>query len=162
MNDLKFALRQLLKNPGFTAVAVLTLALGIGANTAIFSVFNALLVRRLPFPNPDRLVWVEEISKQGSQEPWGGHFLDWQEHSQTLEGIATYDNETRTLMTKTGPERVEVGMISAGFPSLLGAYPIPPGRNFSATEDKPGGERVAILSHESWQRHFRGDPGIVS
>jgi len=161
MNDLKFAFRQLLKNPGFTAVAVLKLALGIGANTAIFSIFNALLVRRLPFPNPDRLVWVEEISKQSSQEPWGGHFLDWQEHSQTLEAIATYDNATRTLITKTGPERVEVSMISAGFLSLLGAYPIPPGRSFSATEDKPGGERVAILSHELWQRHFRGDPDIV-
>src|SRR5215831_2006742 len=121
MNDLKFAIRQLLKNPGFTAVAVLTLGLGIGASTAIFSVVNALLVRRLPYPNPERLVWVEEVSKEGTQEPWGGHFLDWQEHNRTLAGIAAYDYETRTLITKGGPERVEVGLISAGFLPLFGA-----------------------------------------
>jgi putative ABC transport system permease protein len=142
-------------------VAVLTLALGIGANTAIFSVVNALLLRGLPFPNPERLVWVEEVSKQTSQEAWGAHFLDWQEHSQTLDGIGAYDSASWTLVGGGEPERVEVGNVSSGLLPLLGVQPLPPGRNFKPTEDKPGGERVAILSHALWQRRYHGEPDIV-
>ena len=91
MNDLKFAFRQLLKNPGFTAVAVLTLALGIGANTAIFTVVNAVLLRPLPFPDPDRLITVwERNPAQGYEQnmPAPGNFLDWQEQSQSFEDMA--------------------------------------------------------------------------
>src|SRR5215475_1416894 len=147
--DLRFGFRMLLKNPGFMLIAVVTLALGIGATTAIFSVVNALILRPLPYPGSERLVWVEEVSKKTneSQEAWGGHFLDWQEHSQTLEGIAAQDGGTRTLTGAGEAERVEVGEVSAGFFPLLGAQPLPPGRNFSSAEDSPGGERVAILSH---------------
>ena len=161
MNDLRFAFRQLLKNPGFTAVAVLTLALGIGANTAIFSLIDAILVRPLPFPDPERLVWVEEVSKENSQEPWGAHFLEWQEHGQTLEGIAAYEGATMTLTGAGEAQRVDVGRISSGFLPLLGVQPLPPGRGMSATEDAPGGDRVAILSHRLWQQRYRGEPGIV-
>jgi putative ABC transport system permease protein len=159
--DVRYAFRTLRRSRGFTVVAVLTLALGIGASTAIFSVVNALLVRQLPFPHPERLVWVEEVSKQGSQEPWGGHFLEWRDQSQTLEGIAAYDYATRTLMTEGGPERVDVALISGGFLPLLGVQPLAPGRELSAAEDRPGGERVALLSYAAWQRHFRGEPQIV-
>ena len=161
--DLRFGFRMLLKNPGFTLIAVLTLALGIGANTAIFSVVNALILRPLPYPQPERLVWVEEVSKKTntSQDAWGAHFLDWQEHSQTLEGIAQIDFATRTLTGAGEPERVEVGLISAGLLPLVGAQPLPPGRNFTAADDKPGGERVAILSHSLWQRRYNSDQNIV-
>jgi putative ABC transport system permease protein len=161
--DLRFGLRMLFKHPGFAFVAVLTLALGIGANTAIFSVVNALILRPLPYPEPERLVWVEEISKQTNtaQAAWGGHFLAWQEHSQTLEGIAQIDSATRTLTGAGEPERVEVGLISASLLPLLGAQPLPPGRNFTTTEDRPGSERVAILSHGLWQRRYNSDQGIV-
>jgi len=161
--DLRFGLRMLLKNPGFTLVAILTLALGVGANTAIFSVVNALMLRPLPYPDSERIVWVEEVSKRTntSQPAWGAHFLDWQEHSQTLEGIAAQDGGARTLTGAGEPERVDVGQVSASFLSLLGVQPLPGGRNFTAAEDKPGGERVAILSHGLWRRRYNGDQDIV-
>ncbi len=161
--DLRFGLRMLLKNPGFTLVATLTLALGIGANTAIFSVVNALILRPLPYRDSERLVWVEEVSKKtnNSQPAWGAHFLDWQEHSQTLESIAAQDGGTRTLTGAGEPERVEVGQISASFLRLFGIQPLPGGRNFSAAEDKPGGDRVAILSHALWRRRYNGNQDIV-
>lgn len=154
---------MLRRSLSFTLIVVVTLALGIGANTAIFSVVNALKLRPLPFRDPERLVWVEEVSKRTntSQEAWGAHFLHWQEHSQTLEGITAYDGGTRTLTGAGEPERVEVGEISASFLPLLGVQPLPPGRNFSAAEDKPDGERVAILSHGLWQRRYNGDQDIV-
>jgi putative ABC transport system permease protein len=161
--DLRFGARMLLKQPGFTLIAVLTLALGIGANTAIFSVVNALLLRPLPFPDAERLVWVEEVSKQTntSQAAWGGHFLAWQEQSQTLAGIAQIDGATWPLTGAGEPERVEVGRIPASFLPMLGVQPLIPGRNFSAVEDSPGDARVAILSHSLWQRRFGGAQDIV-
>jgi putative ABC transport system permease protein len=163
IQDLRFGLRMLLKNPGFTLTAVITLALGIGANTGIFSVVNALMLRPLPYRDPGRLVWVEEVSKRTniSQEAWGGHFLDWQEHSQTLEGIAQIDFVTLTLTGAAEPERVEAGRISASLFPMLGAQPLPPGRNFTEAEDTPGGEHVVILSHELWRRRYNGDRDIV-
>jgi putative ABC transport system permease protein len=163
IQDLRFGLRMLLKNPGFTLTAVITLALGIGANTGIFSVVNALMLRPLPYRDPGRLVWVEEVSKgtNTSQEAWGGHFLNWQEHSQTLEGIAQIDFVNRTLTGAGEPGRVEAGLISASLFPMLGAHPLPPGRNFTAAEDTPGGERVVILSHELWLRRYSGDRDIV-
>src|SRR5581483_4033684 len=163
IQDLRFGLRMLWKNPGFTLTAVVTLALGIGANTGVFSVVNALVLRPLPFPDSERLVWVEEVSKQTSTSnpAWGGHFLAWQEQSRALAGIAAIDSGTRTLVGAGEPERVEVGAVSAGCLPVLGVEPLPGGRNFTAAEDKPGGERVAILSHGLWQRRFGGEPNIV-
>ncbi|MCW5967925.1 MAG: ABC transporter permease [Blastocatellales bacterium] len=159
--DLRYGVRMLLKQPGFTVIAVLTLALGIGANTAVFSVVNALLLRPIPYPASERLVWVEEVSKQtNTSEPaYGAHFLEWQEHSQTLDGIAAIDGATRTLSGAGEAERVACGIASASLLPLLGAEPL--GRNFTAAEDSPGGERVAILSYTLWQRRFNSDPSIV-
>ena len=160
--DLRFGLRMLLKNPGFTLVAVFTLALGIGANTAIFSVVNALMLRPLPYPDPGRLVWVDYASsKNTGGEVLSAHFLNWREQNRTLEGIAQFDPTTRTLTGAGEPERVEVGQISAGFFTTLGVHPLPPGRDFTAAEDKTGGERVAILSHGLWRRRYNSDQGIV-
>jgi putative ABC transport system permease protein len=161
--DLRYGVRMLRKHPGFTLIAMLTLALGVGANTAIFSVVNALVLRPLPYPDSDRLVWVEEISKQTDtgQPAWGGHFLAWQEHSQTLANIAAIDGGTRTLTGAGEPERVEVGPVSAGCLPLFGVQPLIGGRNFSAAEDSPGGAPVAILSHSLWQQRFGGERDIV-
>ena len=160
--DLRFGVRVLLKHPGFTLIAILTLALGVGANTAIFSVVNALMLRPLPYPDPERLVWVEEVSKTNDSRPvYGAHFLEWQEHGKTLDGIAAYSATTRTLTGAGEPERIECARISASFLPLLGVQPLAIGRNFIAAEDKPGGERVAILSHGFWQRRHNGDQDIV-
>ncbi len=161
MNDLRYAIRQLLKNPGFTAVAVLTLALGIGANTAIFSVINAVMLRPLPFPEQKGLVWIEEASKQDRHEPWGGHYLTWKDHSRMLQDLAAYDSTSMTLTGAGEAERMQVGKASANFFSMLGVQPLPPGRNFSASEDRPGGNRVALLSQELWRQRFGGDPNVV-
>lgn len=162
IQDLRYGVRVLFKHPGFTLVAVLTLALGIGANTAIFSVVNALMLRPLPYPDPERLVWVEEVTPTDKSQPaWGAHFLTWQAQSQTLAGIAQVNGATRTLTGAGEAERVTVGEVSASFLPLLGAQPLPGGRNFSAAEDAPGGERVALLSHALWQRRYNGEPTIV-
>ena len=159
--DVRYGLRMLGKNKSFTSIAVLTLALGIGANTAIFSVVNALMLRPLPYSDPERLVWVEEDSRMNTGTPaWGGHFLDWQEHSQTLEGIAQIEGATRTLTGGGEPERVACATISASFLPVLGVQ-LAEGRNFTAAEDRPRSEPVAILTYGLWQRRYGGDPNIV-
>ena len=159
--DLRYGARMLLKHPGFTTIAVLTLALGIGANTAIFSVVNALMLRPLPYADPDRLVWVEEASQTHPPSPaWGGHFLDWQERSETLEAIAQVEGATRTLTSAGEAERVDVGTISASLLPLLGVQ-LSIGRNFAESEDRPRAQRVAILNHALWQSRYDADPDIV-
>jgi putative ABC transport system permease protein len=162
VQDLRFGLRMLLKHPGFTSIAVLTLALGIGANTAIFSVVDALMLRPLPYPDSERLVWVEVNNGANT----GGHvrcaqFLDWQEQSRTLESIAQIEGVGRTLTGAGEPERIEVGRITAGFFTVLGVQSLAKGRNFIPAEERPGGEGSTILSHSFWQRRYNGDPEIV-
>jgi putative ABC transport system permease protein len=160
--DLRYGVRMLLKHPGFTSIAILTLALGVGANTSIFSVVNALILRPLPFPDAERLMWVEEVSKTNPGSPaYGGHFLDWQQHSQTVDGIAQFEGGIRTLSGAGEPDRVDVGTISASFLPILGVQPLALGRNFSLEEDKPGAPRVAILSDGLWRQRYNGDRDIV-
>src|SRR6267143_1362351 len=157
LKDIRYGIRSLLKHPGFTAIAVITLALGIGANTAIFSVVNALLLRPLPYRNPDQLVWVGEITTQQKSEAIpGAHFLEWSEQSRTLEKIAVYNDGNLTLTGSGEPERFDCGKVSAGFFSLLGVQPML-GRDFSTAEDQPGGDRVVVISHSLWQRRFSAD-----
>jgi putative ABC transport system permease protein len=160
--DLRYGVRMLIKHPGFTSIAVLTLALGVGANTSIFSVVNALILRPLPFPDSERLMWVEEVSKANPATPaYGGHFLDWQQNSQTLDGIAQFEGGIRTLSGAGEPDRVDVGTISESFLSILGVQPLALGRNFSREEDKPGAARVAILSHSLWRQRYNGDQDVI-
>jgi len=138
MNDLKFALRQLLKNPGFAAVAVVTLALGIGANTAIFSVVNAVLLRPLPYPGSDRLVQLSEAGRNWSGGPISyPNFVDWKTHQTTFDHIGLYRTVNYNLTGAGEPLRVSGGEIAADVFAALG---IPPaqGRVFTANEDKPG------------------------
>src|SRR5438093_6570421 len=161
MNDLKFAFRQLLKNPGFTAVAVLTLALGIGANTAIFSVVNAVLLRPLPYPEPGQLAQLDTAqSGKASTLIGSATFVEAKAQSQSLARIAAYSGGDMTL-TGAGPaERIVSGAVTADFFPLLGVQPAV-GRNFTREEDTPNGPRAAILGHRLWQSRFGGDPDVL-
>ena len=165
MNDLKFAFRQLLKNPGFTAVAVLTLALGIGANTAIFSVVNAVLLTALPYREPDRIVmlWTDNPSLNlGFHElpPAPPDLLDWRSQARSFEQIAAFRTRLADLSEQGDPERVGGVQATANLFSLLGAQPMF-GRVFSTDEEQPGKDKVAIISHDLWQRRFGGDTNII-
>jgi len=161
MNDLKFALRQLLKNPGFTAVAVVTLALGIGANTAIFSVVNAVLLRPLPYPEPDQLVQLG-MEQSGGPSTFidSATFVEARAQSQSLARIAAYSGGDMTL-TGAGPaERIVAGAVTADFFPLLGVQPAM-GRNFTPEEDTPNGPKSVILGHGLWQSRFGGAANVL-
>src|SRR6266536_3236715 len=148
MNDLKFAFRQLLKNPGFTTVAVLTLALGIGANTAIFSVVHAVLLRPLPFIEPERLVWLGGwVGGDKEQGVTPADFLDYREQSQSFAQLAASVSETVPVnLTGSGePERLSGALVTANYLDVFGVKPAL-GRSFRAEEDEEGSDRVVVLS----------------
>src|SRR2546422_3620792 len=167
MNDLKFAFRQLLKNPGFTAVAVLTLALGIGANTAIFSVINGVLLKPLPYPEPERLVTLWERSPQRGVEAErvsGPNYLDWREQNTVFSDLAVSPgwegSEEFNLVLRDTTAKVHASYTSASLFSTLGVKPLL-GRAFLPEEDRKGGNRVAVLGYAAWQRHFGGDSDVI-
>jgi len=162
MQDLRFALRQLLKNPGFTAVAVLTLALGIGANTAIFSVINGVLLKPLPYPEPDRLVW---LSERGADGEGGGpiafpNFADWQAQQTVFEHLGVYKWENAVLTGLDEPAQLEGARMSADVLASLAVQPVM-GRLFRAEEDQPGASSTVLISHRLWQSRFNGSPDAV-
>jgi putative ABC transport system permease protein len=163
LQDLRFGMRMLLKNPGFTVIAVIALALGIGANTAIFSVVNAVLLRPLPYKNPERLVMVwEDNSKQGfpRDTPAAPNYLDWRDQNHVFEGMAAMVDISVNLTGTGEPERIDGRRVSASLFELLGVQP-QLGRIFRSEEDQLGANGVVILSHGLWQRRFGGDPGII-
>ena len=163
MNDLKSAIRQLLKNPGFTAVAIMTLAIGIGANTAIFSFVNAILLRPLPYRNPERLVMVFENHRVNGWDRFtiGAPVLgEWRKQSTAFEGLAARGWGGFILTGKGQPENVSGSLLSANLFSLLGIKPLL-GRDFLAEEETYGRHHVVLLSHEFWQRRFGRDTNIV-
>jgi putative ABC transport system permease protein len=167
MNDLKFAFRQLLKNPGFTAVAVLTLALGIGANTAIFSIINGVLLKPLPYSEPDRLMTLWERSPQRGIEQErvsGPNYLDWRAQNTVLSDMAVSPGwegvENFNLVLRDTTAKVCASYTSASLFTTLGTKPLL-GRTFLPEEDQKGGNRVAVLSHGSWQRYFGGDSNVI-
>src|SRR5439155_43310 len=150
-------------NPGFTAVAVLTLGLGIGANTAIFSVVNAVLLRPLPYKNPDRLVWIWEnnLLKNIPINPVSpGNLNDWRYESHVFESLSAWDGENFNLTDHGEPERVLGAKVFADFFEVLGVQPAL-GRSFLPEEDRVGANPVALLSHGLWQRRFGGDTNIL-
>ena len=163
LQDLRFGIRVLLKNPGFTIVAIIALALGIGANTAIFSVVNTVLLRPLPYKNPERLVMVwEENSKQGfpRDTPAAANYIDWRDQNHVFEGMAAM-TEISFNLTGTGePERIDGQRVSGTLFQLLGVEP-QLGRAFLPEEDRTGANRVVILSHGLWERRFGSDPTII-
>lgn len=160
-HDLRYAFRGLRKNRGFTAVAVLTLALGIGANTAIFTVINTVLLRPLPYEQPDQLVVLMETV---SERPVGvsyPNFVDWRNQTTALENVAAVRTRESFNLTGAGEsERLAGRLVSANFLTTLGVKPIR-GRDFLAEEDQPGAKPVVIISHALWQRRFGGDESII-
>ena len=163
LHDLRYAVRLQRKNPGFTMVAVIALALGIGANTAIFSVVNTILLRPLPYKDPERLVLVwEDASKMGypRDTPAAANFVDWRDQNHVFEGMAAISDESFNLTGSGEPERLEGHTVSATLFPLLGVEPHI-GRVFTAAEDQPGAQHVVLLSYALWQRRFGGEPGIV-
>ncbi|HSO73710.1 MAG TPA: ABC transporter permease [Blastocatellia bacterium] len=161
--DLRYSFRTLMKRPGFTAVAVLTLALGIGANTAVFSVVNAVLLRPLPYPNADRLVTVwgnfhrEGLTKMTASVP---EFTDYQQRSHVFEQLAAYGWQSFNLTGDGNPERVVGARVTASLFPVLGVAPVL-GRAFLPEEDQPGRDQVVMISHRLWQNRFAADPNMV-
>src|SRR6184192_3913243 len=163
LQDLRYALRMLAKQPGFTAIAVLTLALGIGANTAIFSVINAVLLRPLPYPNAGRIMVLNESSGSGQDFSVAlPDYFDWQKESKTFEHLACTHKESRNLSGIPGrePERVSCASVTRNFFDIIGLSP-EIGRVFSADEDKVGAPPVAVISDRLWQRAFNRSPKVI-
>jgi putative ABC transport system permease protein len=164
LQDVRHAARSLRKSPGFTAVAALTLALGVGANTAIFSVVNTVMLRPLPFSNPDRLVRIWESDPEHGRPTFSAshpNFLDWRSEARTFKALAAVTGSTFTLTAGADAESVQGLNVTATFLPALEVTPIV-GRNFTPDEDRPGGNvRVAILTEAFWRRAFGGDPGLV-
>ena len=160
--DVRFALRSLTKTPGFTAVAVLTLALGIGANTAIFSVVNAVLLRPLPFAEPRRLVVLSEIetARGATDQVAADNFRDWRAESRTLEHLAAWNHWGLSLSGAGEPVEISTIRASHDFFTVLGVQPAL-GRGFRPEEEEPGRDKVVVLSHALWMQRFAGDARIV-
>src|SRR6185295_2130838 len=161
--DLRYAWRALRKYPSFAAVVILTLALGIGANAAIFSVVNAVVLRPLPYDRNGRLVAVwGNLHKPGLEEIPGSaaEFVDYRERSRVFDAIAAYDTLGVNLSGFDQPERVAGAVTTASLFAMLGESPAL-GRTFVAGDEQPGQNCVAIVSHALWQRRFGSDPGIV-
>src|SRR5882762_3999178 len=162
MNDLRFAFRQLLKNPGFSVVAVLTLALGIGVNTSMFSVLNTLLFQALPYPHSERLVCVFRTSPHSQSWPHSvANFLDYREQNSVFDHMTAFRNSSYNLAEPGEPtERLEGARVTADFFPSLGVRPAL-GRVFTQEEDQPGHSQVVVLNDSFWMRRFAGDPNIV-
>jgi putative ABC transport system permease protein len=160
--DLRFAVRQLAKSPGFTTVAILTLALGIGANTAIFSVINGVLLRPLPYDQPEQLMRLYQRSKNFPKATYAaGQFFSVRADQQSFEAIAAWQGANFNLaVAATDPERIEGAVVTADFFRVLRLAPLH-GRLFTAGEFTPGADHRVLLSHSLWQERFAGDPAIV-
>jgi putative ABC transport system permease protein len=160
VQDLRFGVRMLRKNPAFTCAAVLTLALGIGANTAIFSVVNAVLLRSLPYRDPDRLVRASYYRGVVGNYAWVDDFREWRDHAKSFEQIAAFRTDDADLTGSGEPERLTAGTVSASLFATLGVGPAL-GRDFTLEDDSAGGAPVVILSDDLWRRRFGGDPQVI-
>lgn len=166
MHNLKFAFRQLLKHPGFTAVAVLTLGLGIGACTAMFSLVHAVLLRPMPFRQADRLVWIENVGTGGmsARTTRVDNFLEWRAQNRSFEELAGYfaffDYSRYTLIGRGEPQRLRGVGVSQNFLNVLGVQPLL-GRGFTDEECAWNGRKATLLSHAYWRQKFDGDPKVI-
>ena len=161
VQDLKHSLRIFRQSPGFTLAAVAALTLGIGTNTAIFSVVNSVLLKPAPFPDPDRMVFFMNTSPEGSGPGASPTKLQhWREQTSVVQDVSAFRNGVVNLTGGEFPEQLKSAKVSAHYFRLFGATPFR-GRTFSPDEDLPHGEKVVILSHAFWTRRFAADPQIV-
>jgi len=163
--DVRYALRSLLRRPAFTAIAVITLALGIGANTAIFSVVQGVLLQPLPYPESERLVSLRQSNvttspAQPDAQIAPGNFLEWQRQNTSFSSLAAYRTVSYNLTGDGNPERLLAGRVSVGLFTLLGVQPVW-GRDFVTEEDQPGREKVVVISEGLWRRRFGGDGNVL-
>ena len=161
LRDSRYAIRQLIKSPAFTLVAVATLALGIGATTAIFSVINGVLLQPLPYPHSEQLVRVHEIVPEyGLFAVAPANVFDWRQQNHVFDALAAYTNTSATLAQEDGPERIQGYLVSWDLFQVLGAVPAM-GSPLTPDEDKPGADTVIVISDAMWRNRFGGDRGIV-
>jgi putative ABC transport system permease protein len=158
--DLRYAIRLFLNRPGFTLIALLTIALGIGINTAIFSVVNGVLLRPLPFPHSERLAEVFTVIRNDLDIFSPSNFLDVQAQNKNFESVAVFSTASFDLATGSEPEAIPGARVSADFFRVLGSVPLL-GRTFSAADDIPGSDRVVVISHSLWKDKFHSDSGII-
>src|SRR6185436_2339706 len=161
MKDLKHSLRMFWQSKTFTVTAVAALALGIGANTAIFSVVNAVLLKPVPFPDPDRLVMFTNTVPQG-EFPGASpaKFAHWRQQADVVQDVTAFRNNVVNDTSGAAPQQLRAAQVSADYFRLFGA-PLVRGRGFADEEDRPGGARVAIISYGLWQRRFGGESAAV-
>ncbi|HEV3279446.1 MAG TPA: ABC transporter permease [Terriglobia bacterium] len=161
IHDLRYAIRTLIMNPGFAGVAVLTLGLGIGANTAIFSVVNAVLLTPLPYRDAGRLVSVYQRTQGGSYNVFSApNYIAWREHAQAFQSLAVYTSKSYNLAGATEVEHITGQPVTASLFPLFGVNPVL-GRTFEAQEDLPGGPKVVVLSYPFWQKHYAGARSVI-
>ena len=161
LQDLRYGARQLLHSPGFTAIAIITLALGIGANAAIFSFVNAVLIKPLPYPHPERIVSVWEKNPGGGSNPISTlNFLDWEQQNRCFQFLSAVARDTVTLTGSGSPEELNVQRVSASYFKVLGVDAAL-GRTFAASEDEAGNDLEVVLSNRIWRNRFGGDPKVI-
>ena len=161
IQDLLYSLRWLRKNSGFTVLAVLMLAVGIGVNTAMFSVINVVLLQPLPFPEPDRIVWMNESGPEiKNRQISYPNFVDWRRRNQVFEGIALFRGWSVNLTGTDKPENLDARMVTSDYFKVMRATPVL-GRDFTPEDDQPGAAAVTIISYGFWQQRFAGDPNII-
>src|SRR5215467_3161155 len=161
VQDLIYALRWLRKNPGFTSLAVLMLAVGIGVNTAMFSVINAVLLNPLPYPEADRIVWMDESGPEVANRYVSyPNFVDWRARNQVFEAMSTFRGWSVNLTGTDKPENLDARTVTADYFKVMRATPVL-GRDFTPEDDQPGAAAVTIISYAFWQQRFAGDPNII-
>ena len=161
IQDLIYGLRWLRKNPGFTVLAVLMLAVGIGVNTAMFSVINAVLLQPLPYPEPDRIVWMNESGPEvANRQVSYPNFVDWRARNSVFESMSTFRGWSVNITGTDKPEALDARIVTADYFRVMRTTPLL-GRDFTADDDKPGAPPVTIISYAFWQKRFAGDPNIA-
>src|SRR5678815_3561863 len=164
LQDLRYGARMLTKNPAVTLVAIVALTLGIGANTAIFSVVHSVLLRTLPYENGEQLAIVWEHRKSGKDNPQNvinlGNFFDWKDQNKVFTDMAAFFDLNRNLTGDGEPEEVPGQIVTTNLFTLLGVKPIQ-GRTFAPDEGKDGAPNVVVIGYDLWQRRFGGEPSIV-